>query len=97
MIKLKTWFIKRGNRYTQIMRTEDMAVYLVDNAYDKYAEVFKVRVRKPDRYHDDEYEAYPCDEDFGQYAWCCSTRGSLEKVMKREFPNVEIPNIFKHL
>lgn len=93
MIKLKEWFLKRGNRYTQVYRNDDMALYLVDNEYDYYVEVFKIRTHKADKYHDDEYEVYPCDEAFGLHAWCCTTRKSLEKIMNREFPNVPIPNI----
>ena len=93
MIRLKEYFMKRGNSYTQVYRNDDMALYLVYNEYDYYVEVFKIKIHKADRYHDDEYEVYPCDEAFGLHAWCCSTRKSLEKIMNREFPNVPIPNI----
>ena len=93
MIRLKECFMKRGNKYTQVYRNDDMALYLVNNEYDCYVEVFKIRMHKADRYHNDEYEVYPCDESFGDWAWCCSNRKSLEKIMNREFPNVPIPNI----
>ena len=93
MIRLKECFMKRSNRFTQVYRNDDMALYLVDNEYDYYVEVFKIRTHKADRYHDDEYEVYPCDEAFGLHAWCCSNRKSLKKIMNREFPNVPIPNI----
>ena len=85
--------MKRGNKYTQVYRNDDMALYLVNNEHDCYVEVFKIRMHKADRYHNDEYERYPGDESFGDWAWCCSNRKSLEKIMKREFPNVPIPNI----
>ena len=85
--------MKRGKSYTQIYRDEEMALYRVDNEYNYYVEVFKIRMHKADKYHDDEYERYPGDECFGDWAWCCSTRKSLEKIMNREFPNVPIPNI----
>ena len=93
MIRLKECFMKRSNRFTQVYRNDDMALYLVDNEYDYYVEVFKIRTHKADRYHDDEYEVYPGDESFGVWAWCCSNRKSLKKIMNREFPNVPIPNI----
>ena len=94
MIRLKECFMKRGNKYTQVYRNDDMALYLVDNEHGwYYVEVFKIKTHKADKYHDDEYEVYPCDEAFGLYAWCCTTRKSLEKIMNREFPNVPIPNI----
>ena len=93
MIRLKECFVKRSNRYTQVYRNDDMALYLVNNEHGCYAEVFKIRMHKADRYHNDEYERYPGDESFGDWAWCCSNRKSLEKIMKREFPNVPIPNI----
>ena len=85
--------MKKGKGYTQVYRNDDMALYLVNNEYDYYVEVFKIRTHKADRYHDDEYEVYPCDEAFGLHAWCCTTRKSLEKIMNREFPSVPIPNI----
>lgn len=93
MIRLKECFMKRGNKYTQVYRNDDMALYLVNNEHECYVEVFKIRMHKADKYHNDEYEVYPCDESFGVWAWCCNNRKSLEKIMNREFPNVPIPNI----
>ena len=92
MIRLKECFMKRG-KYSQVHRNNDMALYLVNNEHGCYVELFKIRMHKADKYHDDEYERYPGDESFGDWAWCCSNRKSLEKIMKREFPNVPIPNI----
>ena len=93
MIRLKECFMKRGKSYTQVYRNDDMALYLVDNEHERYYEVFRIKVNKPNKYVNDEYEKYPGDECFGDWAWCCSTRKSLEKIMNREFPNVPIPNI----
>ena len=93
MIRLKECFMKRDNKYTQVYRNDDMALYLVDNEHGCYYEVFRIRMHKADKYHNDEYERYPGDESFGDWAWCCSNRKSLEKIMNREFPNVPIPNI----
>lgn len=96
MIKLKEWFLKNGNRYTQVYRNDDMALYLVDNEHDWYYEVFKIKVYKPNKYVNDEYEKYPGDECFGNWAWCCSNRESLERVLKKHFPNIGMDDIFKN-
>ena len=93
MIRLKECFMKMGKEYTQVYRNDNMALYLVNNEHGCYVELFKIRMHKADKYHDDEYERYPGDESFGDWAWCCSNRKSLEKIMNREFPNVPIPNI----
>ena len=96
MIRLKECFIKRGKRYTQVYRNDDMALYPVDNEHEWYYEVFRIRTHKADKYHDDEYEVYPSDECFGDLAWCCSNKKSLEKVLKKHFPNIGMEDIFKN-
>ena len=93
MIRLKECFVKRGKSYTQIYRDEEMALYRVNNEHGCYYEVFRIKISKPNDFVNDEYERYPGDESFGDWAWCCSNRKSLEKIMNREFPNVPIPNI----
>ena len=96
MIRLKEQFLKRGNKYTQVYRNDDMALYLVNHEHGCYVEVFKIRMHKADRYHNDEYERYPGDESFGDWAWCCSNKKSLEKVLKKHFPNIGMDDIFKN-
>ena len=96
MVRLKECFMKRGNKYTQVYRNDDMALYLVDNEHEWYYEVFKIKVNKPNKYVDDEYEPYPGDESFGVWAWCCSNKKSLEKVLKKHFPNKRMEDIFKN-
>lgn len=96
MIRLKECFMKKGSSYTQVYRNNEMALYRVDNEHECYVEVFKIKIHKADKYHDDEYERYPGDECFGDWAWCCSNRKSLEKVLKKHFPNIGMEDIFKN-
>ena len=96
MISLKERFLKRGKRYTQIHRDEDMVLYRVDNEHERYYEVFRIKISNPNDFVNDEYERYPGDECFGDWAYCCSNRKSLEKVLKKHFPNIGMDNIFKN-
>lgn len=95
MIRLKECFSKRGNSYTQVHRNDDMALYLVDNEHEWHYEVFRIRVEKPNNFVNDEYEPYPGNECFGAWAWCCSNKKSLEKVLKKHFQNIGMDDIFK--
>ena len=96
MIRLKECFMKRGNKYTQVYRNDDMALYLVNNEYECYYEVFRIKISKPNDFVNDEYEKYSGDESFGDWAWCCSNKKSLEKVLKKHFPNIGMDDIFKN-
>jgi predicted transcriptional regulator YdeE len=86
MIELKKEFNKKGNRhFKQLEKTEQYALYEVtaknDDATDVYYEIFQMRYHKPDRFHDDEFEVYPSDEDFGVWAWCCNTKERARKKL----------------
>ena len=96
MIRLKECFKKKGKGFTQVYRNDDMALYLVDNEHERYYEVFRIKISKPNDFVNDEYERYPGDECFGDWAWCCSNRKSLEKVLKKHFPNIGMDDIFKN-
>ena len=96
MIRLKECFVKRGKGYAQVYRNDDMALYLVNNEYECYYEVFRIKISKPNDFVNDEYERYPGDESFGDWAYCCSNRKSLEKVLKKHFPNIGMDDIFKN-
>lgn len=94
MIKLKKEFTKFGANYTQVYKNWLFSVYRIDKEFQNgetgtWWEIFFIKTRDKDIYHDDEYEKYPADEDFGSWAWSCSTKGSLEKVLKREFPGFD--------
>ena len=88
--------MKKGKGYTQVYRNDDMALYLVDNEHECYYEVFRIKISNPNDFVNDEYERYPGDECFGDWAWCCSNKKSLEKVLKKHFLNIGMDNIFKN-
>lgn len=93
MIEYKTEFTKRGTRFIQIYKDKALVVYQLDHYYDEYGvtthnyEVFKYTVHTPDKYHNEEYELYPSDSSFGFWAWSCSDEKSVNKILKKHFPN----------
>lgn len=94
MIKLKEEFKKGGNTFKCYYRDEDMAIYTIDWYYGKRtAEIFKIKVVQKDKFRNEPFEKYPSNEDFGLWAWSCTTQGSLEKKMREEFPGKPIPKI----
>lgn len=96
MIQLKKTFKKTGGRtFTQVYRTDKMAIYLVEwPEGNKAVEVFKITVSNSP-FYDGPFEKYPSNEEFGKWAWSCSTQPSLEKIMKRHFPDIPIPKILE--
>lgn len=93
MIKLKNEFSKKGFNFVQLFKDDELAIYQLSRQHadgdgiSKWYEVFKVQVKQPDIYHNDEFEKYPNDEAFGVWAWSCSNEQVVNKVLKREFPN----------
>lgn len=73
-----------GADFTQVYRDNELAIY--KTTFPSY-EIFKIRISKPDRFHNDEYEKYPSNEDFGVWAWSCSTWERTMQVLSRKFPN----------
>lgn len=89
MIKLEKDFRKMGADFTQIYRDDELAIY--KTTFPSY-EIFRIKICKPDKFHNDEYEKYPSSEDFGKWAWCCSTKRSLEKILVKHFGNHPLPD-----
>ena len=93
MIELKKEFTKKGIEYKQIYKDNALVLYQISRNYTEYGitthnyEIFKYFVRTPDKYHNEEYELYPGDEAFGKWAWYCSDKKSLNKVLKKHFPS----------
>ena len=95
MILLKTTFNKKGTIFNQIYKDEEIAIYQLtrqkadDNTqtYSWY-EIWKIKIRQKDKYHDDQYERPAYDEAFGTFAWSCSNKTSLFKILKREFQHI---------
>ena len=91
MIELKKDFTRKGIRYQQLMKNEQIVLYRCSrvDGLDTYYEVFKRKVEQPNEFHNDEYERYPSDEAFGSWAWCCSNGKSVEKVLRKHFPELQ--------
>ena len=94
MILLKENFSnKRIGEFKQFYKDNELVIYEVKQPYADgggntiWYEIFKYRVKEKDRFHDDEWEVYPNDEEFGTYAWACTTIGSVNKILKQRFPN----------
>lgn len=86
MQKLSKHFQFRQNTYVQVEEGESHYIYAVYNLKDKpegepsYYEVFRKKSRKAETINGRSYperEAYPSDDAFGNWAWCCTT---LERV-----------------
>ena len=90
MKELKKDFTKKGGcKYHQLFKNDRFAIYECTQTFEEgepivFYEIFKMVVKKPDMFHDDEYEAYPSDEEFGVRAWCCSDFGSVVRVFEND-------------
>lgn len=85
MKQLRHTFTKFGETFTQVHKDDRCVIYR--RGGDTF-EVFRYRTAKtpPQWKCDDEIcEVYPSSKDFGSWAWCCTTPGSLTKILKREF------------
>ena len=85
MIELKKTFSKRNVQFTQTYKDEALCLYIVAQNERNSYEVFKPIVRQKDIFHQDEYEHYPSDEEFGKWAWSCSNASHLAKVLFLHF------------
>lgn len=95
MIELKKDFTKKGINFHQIMKDDNVVVYQLTRKYDNgaeesYLEIFKYNVKDADRYHSDEYEAYPSDEAFGKWAWCATKYEQIQKIIEKHFDGVDV-------
>lgn len=103
MIELKKEFKKYGFEYRQIEKLDDIVVYMAqgkscdEKVTNSWFEIFRPTVKQPDKFFDEEYEAYPSSSSFGNWAWCCTTIGSIRKILKNEFGKElkELPNLHK--
>lgn len=89
MIELKKDFRKKGFDYHQEYKDDRFAIYRCTQEFEEgepfvFYEIFRMKVCKPDRFHDDEYESYPSDEEFGSRAWCCSSFESAKRVIEND-------------
>ena len=84
MIELKKEFKRNGVNFKQVYKDSDLAIY--KTGFNSF-EVFSLIVHKPDVYHNDYYEMYPCSEYFGKCAWSCSDENSVQRILKEHFKN----------
>lgn len=99
---LEKEFTKKGIVYKQIERNEEKGYYIYKcenlNYKDEYFEIFKIKKQKPyeliakDRDYDF-VEIYPCDNSFGQWAWCCSNMEIVQRVINNKINNNETSKI----
>ena len=82
MIQLKKHFRKYGADFNQLYKDEEIVIYRTTLPS---VEVFRYKVRKPDKFFDDSYELYPSESSFGDWAWCCTSRKQFERVLKTHF------------
>lgn len=88
---------EKGKRvYRQIEATEEYYVYeVVDEDAPTYYEIFSKRIKpvkgvllNSDKYKDyTHFVAYPSDEEFGAWAWCCSNKERVEMIKRIKFFN----------
>lgn len=82
MIELPKRFRKYGEVFEQLYKDSEIVIY---KSTFPSVEVFKYKVKKPNKYHDDNWEAYPSETDFGQWAWCCSCKKQFDRVLATHF------------
>lgn len=99
MIELKKDFTKKGIKYEQVFKNDELFIYkCTSTTYGyKYFEVFKRRVRKADKFHDDEWERYPNDEDFGKWAYACPNAKSIVRTLKDYHIEYQLPMTYADL
>ena len=96
MIEYKKTFRKFGLDFFQLYNDGEMVIYGVKQKFTNgktgfWTEIFRYKVHNPDKYHNDEYELYPCSEYFGDWAWSCSSMKSLQKICQQQFQR-DVPN-----
>ena len=93
---LETEFVAGKKTYRQIEETEEYYVYeVVDEDAPTYYEIFCKRIKpisgfrlNSPIYKDyTHFVAYPSDEEFGAWAWCCSNKARVEMIKRIKFFN----------
>ena len=80
--RLKDDFIRKGISYHKLYQDEEIVAYSLAKMDNEWFEVFRYKIRKPNKFIDDEYEVYPSNEDFGVWAWSCSNLETLILLIK---------------
>lgn len=100
MIVLSKDFTKNGIHYQQIFKNDELFIYRCTNeTYGyKYFEVFKRRINKAGMYHNDDWERYPNDNDFGRnWAYACPNAKSVIRTLQDYHPEYQLPMTYADL
>lgn len=82
MIELKKQFRKMNETFTQVYKDDKVVVY---HTTFPSVEVFKYRIHQPTCFVNEEYEMYPSDEKFGEWAWCAASKDQFSRIMENHF------------
>ncbi|MBO7734395.1 MAG: hypothetical protein J6S67_17655 [Methanobrevibacter sp.] len=101
MIKLEKEIRRKGVDLSQIYRDDKLAIYVArqkhvdDDGFSEWFEVFKITVLDGDRFRDEEFELYPSDSAFGNWAWSCADCGTVAKVIYKNFSGHKLNKAFE--
>lgn len=101
MIKLEKEIRRKGANLTQIYRDNKLAIYVAsqkhldDDGYSEWYEVFKITVLDGDRFRDEEFELYPSDSAFGNWAFSCADTGCVAKAIHKNFGGHRLNKAFE--
>ena len=82
MIGLPVIFRKYGEDFEQLYKDSEIVIYKTTLPS---LEIFKYKVSKPDKYHDDIWEKYPSESSFGSWAWCATCREQFDRILSTHF------------
>jgi len=100
MIRLEKEIRRKGVNLSQIYRDDKLAIYaakqkhLDDDGFSEWFEVFKITVLDGDRFRDEEFELYPSDSAFGNWAFSCADAGCVAKVLFKNFGGHKLNKVF---
>ena len=101
MIKLEKEIRRKGVDLSQIYRDDKLAIYVArqkhidDDSFSEWFEVFKITVLDGDRFRDEEFELYPSDSAFGNWAWSCADCSTVAKVIHNNFGEHKLNKAFE--
>ena len=101
MIELRTQFNRKGITFTLLFKDNTVVLYEAtresNGIIGKWFELFKYRIHPKTQFIDDDFEWFPSDETFGQWAWSCSNEQSVLRMVKKHFPFYDATNLIKSL
>lgn len=101
MIRLEKEIRRKGVNLTQIYRDNKLAIYIArqkhidDDDVSEWFEVFKITIEKPNAFYDDDWERYPSDSAFGNWAFSCADAGAVAKAIYKNFSGHKLNKVFE--